>query len=62
MFVLPIFLKPGKNDFIIRAPEDQEVLDFMSSGDEVEPLDYQTQEDIAFKFHYKRNIVPVREE
>ena len=43
MWVLPIFLKPGKNDFMIRTPKD-DVIDFqMKKGIFIDLMDYQTE-------------------
>lgn len=61
-WVLPIFIKPGKNDFLIRTPKDTAVASRMERGDHVALLDYQTREDAAFKFEYHRKVIAIREE
>lgn len=53
MFVLPIFLPPGKNDLMIRTAQDRQTRNKGSS----EPL-----QDLAFRWYYSRLIIRVREE
>ena len=63
MWILPIFLKPGKCDFVIRTPKDPKIDRLMKLGARPKQLDeFQRPEDAAFKFHYKRHIVDIREE
>lgn len=60
MWVCPMFLRPGKNDFIIRSPHDPEVQAKIEDGEFLDFNDYSIEEDAAFRFYYKRRIIDVR--
>ena len=62
MWILPIFLKPGKCDAIIRTPKDPKIDRLMKLGARPKLDEFQRPKDAAFKFHYNRHIVDIREE
>lgn len=64
VYVLPIFLHPGSNEWVIRAPENTAVASHIKQHGRgsVKLLDYQTHEDAEFKFYYNRTVVPIRQE
>lgn len=43
MWVCPMFLRPGKNDFVIRTAHDTELQAKLEAGDYVDLEDYQTE-------------------
>ena len=59
---MPLFIKPGKQDFIFRSPKDKAIAAAIEEGEFVDMMDYQIEDDVAFQFFYARRIVPVREE
>ena len=61
-YVLPIFIKPGRTHFMLRTPIDRKIKKKVDAGGRVRILDYQTRNDVHFKFYYNRHIVPHREE
>ena len=62
MWVQPIFLKPGKCDFLIRTPKDKQKALDIEKGRRVKLSEYNTPIDGAYDFHYKRHIVKLRQE
>ena len=55
--MLPVFIKPGKQDFIVRTAKDVEIAQRIERGEKVEMLEYQTEKDAAYKFYYIRKLV-----
>ena len=59
-FILPIFIKPGRTHFILRAQADKRMKDKMDRGARVRIKNYQRREDAHFNFYYNRHIVDYR--
>ena len=64
VWVLPIFLPSGKNEWMIRSHANQEISDHIHrhGRNNVKLLDYQIPEDAEFKYYYNRSIIEIREE
>ena len=64
VWVLPIFLPSGKNEWMIRSHANQEISDHVHryGRETVQLLDYQIPEDAEFKYYYNRSIIGIREE
>mmetsp|Transcript_4193 Transcript_4193/g.5590 ORF Transcript_4193/g.5590 Transcript_4193/m.5590 type:complete len:111 (+) Transcript_4193:508-840(+) len=59
-FILPIFIKPGRAHFILRAPSDKRLKDKIDRGARVRIKNYQKREDAHYSFYYNRHIVGYR--
>jgi len=59
VYVLPIFLHPGSNEWIIRANKDKSIAEHIKKHGRgsVKLLDYQINDDAEFKFYYNRSVV-----
>lgn len=60
-YVLPIFLPPIQIDWLIRTPADLHAeYDIRTESIKIE--DYQTIQDVKFRFYYNRHVINLREE
>lgn len=64
VYVLPIFMQPGKVDFLIRSRYDPQILKKIErkGRDQIRLLPYQRPEDCEFKFYYERHMIEIRED
>lgn len=64
MWVLPIYLKPGKNDNFIRGAEDPHIIKKISTmgRDKVRLHPYQNRDNAEFFFFYERHFVEINQE
>lgn len=61
-FVLPMFFKPGRTHFILRTAIDKKIKQRVEKGGRVRIMNYQTRNDVHFRFYYNRHIIANREE
>lgn len=55
-------MPPGKNDMMVRTARDPSISDRKRRLSSTRLLDYQTEKDVAFRFHYRRFVVRMRAE